>query len=128
MLGADVVVAHQTSFFDRKFEHLFSFRGEGDFPHHQGVEATWEVALNFLLELLEIDTQLLQDGDGDAATVLQYSQQDMLGPEILMMIALGLFPRQDNDPSRSLRESLEHASIPPQQGNSSPSISRTVRS
>jgi hypothetical protein len=93
MLSADIVVAHETGFFDRKFEDFFGLRCEGDFPHHQSVEAPREVALDLLLELLEINAQLLQDGDGDATTVLQNPQQDMLGPQVFMVIALGLFPR-----------------------------------
>jgi hypothetical protein len=78
-------------FFDCRIEYLFSLR-EGDLPTTKVLRLRGGCA-QLLLELLEVDTQLLQDGDSNAATVLQYPQEDMLGPEIFMMIALGLFPR-----------------------------------
>src|SRR5919198_1523820 len=70
MFGADVVMAHEAGLFHGKFEHFFGLGGEGDFAHHQSIEATRQIAFYLLLELFEIDAQLLQDGDGDAAPVL----------------------------------------------------------
>jgi hypothetical protein len=52
--------------------------------------------------------ETLQDRGRDALTVADEPEQDVLGPDEIVTEPPRLFPGQDDDPTRPLRESLEH--------------------
>ena len=54
------------------------------------------------------EPQPLQDGSRDTFAVTDEPEQDVLGPNEIMTEPPCLFPGQDDDPTRPLRESLEH--------------------
>src|SRR6185369_13429505 len=66
--------------------------------------------LDLLADRLEGDTERLQRLGGDALTLVDEAEQDVLGPDVVVVEEPRLFLREDHDPSGSVGEALEQDS------------------
>ena len=108
VLGPDVVVSELTRFLDRQLEHALGLRGERHLAEGQGLGEPGQRPLDFGLDGLQPEAEPLEHRSRDALAVTDQSEEDVLGPDEVMTEPPGLFPGQDDDPTRPLRESLEH--------------------
>ena len=108
VLGADVVVAELAGLFDAELEDPLRLGREGHLAEGQGLGEAGQRPLHLRLDRLEPEAEPLEDGGRDTLAVPNESQQDVLRAYEIVTEAPRLFPRQDDDPPRSLRKSLEH--------------------
>ncbi len=108
VLGADVVVPELAGFFDAQLEDPLGLGRERHLAEGQGLREAGQRALDFRLDGFEPEAEPLEDGCCDALAVTDETQQDVLRAHEIMPEAPGLFSRQDDDPPRPLRKSLEH--------------------
>ena len=65
--------------------------------------------LHLLAHGVERDAERLERLGGDALTLVDETEQDVLGADVVVVEHLGLFLGQDDDTTGSVGESLEHA-------------------
>ncbi len=105
VLRADVAVSQLARFAHRQLEHLLGARcigqigarGLGSFP-------LLDRLLDLLLNLVEFDVEVLQNGRGHAFTLADEAKQDVLRPDVLVMEPGCFLPRHGEDFPDSLRE------------------------
>ena len=114
VLGADVVVAELQRFAQRQLEDLLGARREGDVPGRLLLALADDV-LHLLAHRVERDAERLQRLGCDAFTLVDETQQDVLGADVVVVEHLRLFLGEDDHTTGSVRESLEHR-FPPGQG------------
>ena len=107
VLGADVVVAELQGLAQRQLEDLLGPRGEGDVPGRR-LLALADDLLDLLADGLERDAERLQRLGGDALTLVDQAEQDVLGADVVVVEHPGLFLGQDDNPPRAVGEPLEH--------------------
>jgi hypothetical protein len=112
VLGSDVVLAQETGFLDGKLEDLLGPWGEGNLAQGENILRRRELGDELRFELLEVDAHVLQHRDGDAAPLAEYPEQKMLGAEVLVLVLLSFAPGEDDHPSCTLSEPLEHNMSP----------------
>ena len=108
VLGPDVVVSELARFLDRQLEDPLRLRSERHLAEGQGLGEPGQRPLHFRLDRLQPEAEPLQHRGRDALAVADESEEDVLGPYEVMTEPPCLFPGQDDDPTRPLRESLEH--------------------
>ena len=107
MLGADVVMAEAQRLAERQLQNLLRARRErdlagGDFlpgsddPHNLGTNA------------VDRDLQRLKHACGQALLLAEQPQQNVLGPDVIVLERPGFFLRQHHNLAGSLCKSLEH--------------------
>jgi hypothetical protein len=64
--------------------------------------------LDLLAHGLERDAERLERLGGDALALVDEAEQDVLGADVVVVEHLRLFLGQDDDPTGSVGESLEH--------------------
>ena len=107
VLGADVVVAERERLAQGQLEDLLGARRERDLagrdlltgaddPHDLGADA------------LDGDVEGLEDAGGEALLLAQESEQDVLGPDVVVLEGPRLLLGEDDDLTGPLCESLEH--------------------
>ena len=111
VLGADVVVAELQRFAQAQLEHLLGARREGDVPGRLLLTLADDV-LHLLAHGVERDAERLQSLGGHAFTLVDETQQDVLGADVVVVEHLRLFLGEDDHTTGSVRESLEHRSTP----------------
>jgi hypothetical protein len=82
--------------------------GEWDVPGRRLV-ALADDLLDLLSYGVKADPERLQYLRGDAFTLADEAEQDVLGADVVVIKHPGFFFRQDNNPPRPLVERLEHA-------------------
>ena len=92
----------------RQLEDPLGLRRERHLTEGQRLGEAGQRPLHLGLDRLEPQPQPLQDGGRDAFAVPDEPEEDVLGPDEIVTEPPCLFPRQDDDPPRPLRESLEH--------------------
>ncbi len=92
MLRADIVMSHELGFFNRVLQDLLGLGGEGYFSYYEGIAAFGQIILQLDPELFQVYTQFLQNCYGYTASVFEYSQKDVLGPEKLMLVPFCFLP------------------------------------
>ena len=110
VLRADVVVAELQRLAQRQLQHLLGPRRERDVPARR-LLALADDLLDLLADALEGDAEALQGLRGDALTLVDQAEQDVLGADVVVVEHPGLFLGQDDNPSRSVGEPLEHALV-----------------
>ena len=110
VLGADVVVAELQRLAQRQLQHLLGARGERDVPAG-GLLTLADDLLDLLAHALQGDAQRLEGLGGDAFTLVDQPEQDVLGPDVVVVEHPGLFLGQDDHPPRAVGEPLEHSSL-----------------
>ena len=106
VLGADVVVAELQRFAQRELEHLLRARREGDVTR-RGLAAVADDLLDLGAHGLERDAERLERLGRDALALVDQAEQDVLGPDVVVVEESRLFLREDHDPSCSVGEALE---------------------
>src|SRR5690606_29384606 len=110
MLAADMVVSEQPGFLHRVFDDLLHPRAEGNLAEGHRRPAARQVALDLEAHLLRGQTHLLQNHESDAVRFTEDSEDEMFRAQIIVLVALSLFPSQDDDLPAFVRESFEHPS------------------
>ncbi len=111
VLGADVVVAQGERLAQRQLEHLLGPRRERDLPggdlftgaddpHHLGADA------------LDGDIERFEHARREALLLAKQAQQDVLGPDVVVLERARLFLSQDHHLPGTLCESLEQLTLP----------------
>ena len=110
MLGADVVVAQLQRFTQRQLEHLLRARREGDVAGRLLLPLADDV-LNLLAHGVERDAQALERLGGDALALVDETEQDVLGADVVVVEHLRLFLGEDDHTTGTVGESLEHVRL-----------------
>ncbi|GMA38410.1 hypothetical protein GCM10025883_04550 [Mobilicoccus caccae] len=107
MLGADVVVAELQRFAQGQLKDLLGARRERDVPA-AGLLALADDLLDLLAHGVERDAEAFQRLRGDALTLVDQAQQDVLGPDVVVVEHARFFLRQHDHTSGPVGEPLEH--------------------
>ena len=107
MLGADVVVAELQRLAQRQLEDLLRTRGEGDVAGGRRTALTDDL-LDLLPHGLERDAERLERFGRDAFALVDQPEQDVLGADVVVVEQPGLFLREDDDTTGSIREAFKH--------------------
>ena len=110
VLGADVVVAELQRLAQRQLQHLLGPRRERDVPARR-LLALADDLLDLLADALQGDAEALQRLGGHALTLVDEAEQDVLRADVVVVEHPGLFLGQDDNPSGSVGEPLEHALV-----------------
>ena len=119
VLGADVVVAELQRLAQRQLQDLLRSRGERDVTGGGRLALTDDL-LDLLADRLERDVQGLERLGGDAFTLVDQAEQDVLGPDVVVVEHPRLFLGEDHDAPGAIRESLEHVTVLRAEARSSP--------
>jgi len=103
-----MVVAKQTGFFDPVFDYFFHAGAERNFPKGHRGTAAGQIPFDFQTDLFCRKPHFFQNHEGDAVGLTQDGQDQVLRPEIIVLVPLGFFTREDNDLPTLVRESFEH--------------------
>src|SRR3990172_7288823 len=108
MFAADMVVTQKASFLYPIFNDFLHARAERDFTERHRGSSTRQIALDFQADLLCREPHLFQNHEGDAIGFTEYRQDEVLGPEVIVLVPLGFLTCEDDDLSTFIRESFEH--------------------
>ena len=111
VLGPDVVVAELQRLAQAQLEDLLRPGGEGDVTA-RGLLALADDLLDLLADGVQRDAQGLQRLGRDAFALVDEAEQDVLGPDVVVVEHPGLFLGQDDNTTGAVGESLEHVSLP----------------
>ena len=106
VLGPDVVVAELERLSQREFEHLLGARRERDVARRR-LAAVTDDLLHLGAHGLEGDAERLERLGGDTFALVDEAEQDVLGPDVVVVEQARFLLGEDNDPSRSVGEALE---------------------
>ena len=70
-----------------------------------------KVPFDFELDLFRREPHLLEDGDGDPVFFAEDAEEEVFGPQVVVLVALGLFAGQDDDLASPVGKLLEHARL-----------------
>ena len=111
VLGADVVVTELQGLAERELQDLLGAGREGDVTRRRRL-ALADDLLDLLAHRLERDVERLERLGGDPFSFVDQAEQDVLGPDVVVVEHPRLFLREDHDAAGSVRETLEHLSPP----------------
>src|SRR5581483_12014044 len=107
VLGADVVVAETQGLAQRQLEDLLGARRERDLARRDLV-ALADDPRDLGPDLLDGDVQGLEHACGEPLLLTQEPEQDVLGPDVVVLESASLVLGEDDDLARSFCEPLEH--------------------
>ncbi len=107
VLGADVVVAELQRLAQRQLEHLLGARRERDVAARRLLALTDDL-LDLGAHGLQRDAEALEGLGGDALTLVDEAEQDVLGADVVVAEHAGFFLRQHDHPTGPVCEPLEH--------------------
>ena len=90
MLRADVAVVQFAGLGHGELQHLLGSRRVGQLTHRRPGLTLAHLLFGALLNLVQIDVQVQQHGRRDAFSLTDQPQQDVLGPDIVVLQANGL--------------------------------------
>jgi hypothetical protein len=111
VLGTDVVVAELQRLAQRQLQDLLGPRRERDMPR-RCLLALADDLLNLLADRLQADAQRLQCLGRYTLALVNEAEQNVLGPDVVVVEHPGLFLSQDNNPPRPVGKPLEHIVAP----------------
>ena len=112
VLGADVVVAELQRLAQRQLEDLLRARRERDVTRRRGA-AVADDLLDLRAHGLERDAERLERLGGDALALVDQAEQDVLGPDVVVVEQARFLLRQDDHSAGSIGEAFEHGWNPP---------------
>ena len=112
VLGADVVVSELQRLAQRELEDLLGAGREGDVTRRRGAAVTDDL-LDLRAHGLERDAERLERLGGDALALVDQAEQDVLGPDVVVVEQARFFLRQDDHSAGSIGEAFEHGGDPP---------------
>ena len=89
-------------------EHFFDSRGVRDVADHLGLRSAADLLFDLHAHGLHVETHLLQHVHGNSLAELDQSEQQMLGPDVIVIETIGLFPGQGQHLLRSGSEIVHH--------------------
>ncbi len=107
VLGADVVVAELERLAQRELEDLLGAGGEGDVAG-RSLAAVADDLLDLRAHGLEGDAERLERLRGDALALVDQTEQDVLGTDVVVVEQARFFLRQDDHSAGSVGEAFEH--------------------
>ena len=107
VLGADVVVAELQRLAQRQLQHLLGARRERDVAR-RGLLALADDLLDLGAHGLQRDAERLERLGRDTLTLVDQTQEDVLGADVVVVEHPCLFLGKDDHATGSVRESLEH--------------------
>jgi hypothetical protein len=107
VLGADVVVTQRKGLTQSQLEHLLRTGREGDLAGGH-LLAGADDADNLSADTLDGDVQGLQDASGQSLLLTEEAEEDVLGPDVVVLERPRLLLGEDDHLTCSLCESLEH--------------------
>jgi hypothetical protein len=115
VLGADVVVAELGGLLEGQLDDLLRARREGDL--HGGLvgRPSLDDLLDLAADAVEVDVHGLEHTRGDAVTLLDQAEQDVLRADVLVVEALGFAAGEAHDLACAFSESVEHLRVSPGQ-------------
>ena len=106
VLGSDVMVAHAAGLVESDLDHPLH-PGGGDDPLDDDALFAGEQRSNRRARGLDSDAQIGQYEVGDSAIFAEQAEQEVLGPYVRVVGALGLFLRQRQDVLGAFAEAFE---------------------
>ena len=107
VLGTDVIVIELARFFEGQLDDAFGARRE-DHLLLDRLAAAADDGLDFRAHLRKIDAERLEHFGRETLTLGNNAEQDVLGSDVVVAQALGLFLREDDRASCSLGERFPH--------------------
>src|SRR5690606_32169116 len=107
VLRADVVVTELQRLPQRQLEHLLGPRRERDVPARRLLPLANDL-LDLLTHAFQRDAQRFESLGGYAFTLVDQTQEDVLGADVVVVEHPGLFLGQDDHPPSAVGEPLEH--------------------
>ena len=104
VLGADVGMIERLRFLAGERENFFHARRVRNVADHLGLRPGADLLLDFHPHGFEVETHLLQDVDGHALPELDQAEQQMLGPDVIVVEAVGFLAGERQDLLGSRRE------------------------
>jgi len=111
VLGADVLVAEAAGLLERVVDRALRLLVERELPHGVRVGPVLHPLLDLGAHLLQVDVEVLKDVGGDARTLLEEPQQDVLGPDVVMVEALRRLASVSHDLAGAVGKAIEHGII-----------------
>ena len=111
VLGPDVVVAELQRFAQRQLEHLLGAGRERDVAR-RGLPAVADDLFHLGAHGLERDAERLECLGGNSFALVDQAEQDVLGPDVVVVEQARFLLGEDYDPSRSVGEALEQNEPP----------------
>src|SRR5437867_9896635 len=113
MLCPDIAVIQLSRLAHGELEYLLRTRGIGKIrPGRTGRFYLLDGFFDLLLNLVQLDAQILQNGGRHALTLSDESEQDMLGPHVLVVEACCLLSRHREDLPHPLGEVVAVHCVP----------------
>ena len=109
VLGPDVVVAELQRLPQRQLEDLLGSGRERNLTGRRGLTSSHRL-LDLLPDRLERDRQRLERFDRHALPLVDEAEQDVLGPDVVVIQKPRLLLGQKDDPPSPIGEALEHPS------------------
>ena len=126
VLGADVVVAELQRLAERELEDLLGAGGERDVAARRGA-ALADDLLDLAADGLERDAEGLEGLRGDALALVDETEQDVLGADVVVVEEAGLLLRQDHDSTGPVGETFEQGVLPNTGGSCGESTPRPTQ-
>ena len=111
VLGADVVVVEVAGLLDRVLDDLLGPRRLGQLAHGDHLGAALDELLDLEADLAQVDVEVLEDVGADSGALLDEAEQDVLGPDVLVVEPLGLLVGEGHHLAGSVGESFEHGNL-----------------
>src|SRR5690606_28850994 len=94
----------------RQLEDLLGPGGEGDVPGRRLLTLTDDLD-DLVTNRCQVDVQRLEGVRGDAFTLVEKPEQDVLGADVIVVQVAGLFLSEDHHSASSVCEALKHSQI-----------------
>ena len=107
VLGADVVVAQAQRLAEGELEDLLGARGERDLPGRHFLAGA-DDAHDLRAHALHSDVEGLEHASGKPLLLAQQAEQDVLGPDVVVLERSRFFLRENDDLTGPFCKSLEH--------------------
>ena len=107
VLGADVVVTQREGLAQGELEHLLRTRREGDLPRGHLLAGTDDPD-DLSAHALDGDVQGFENPSGKTLLLAEEAEEDVLGPDVVVLERPRLLLGEDDHLTCSLCESLEH--------------------
>ena len=108
MLGADIAVPQLQRLAQTQLQHLLGVRSKGNVPVGGGI-AFADHLLDLLAGVVQGHALRGQCLGGNAFTLTNQAQQQMLGADVVVLEGPSFFLRQHNHASRTVGKPFEHA-------------------
>ena len=110
VLGADVVVAQAARLVDGQLDDLLGARRQADLADDRAVAAA-DDELDRGADLVQLDVHVLEHARRDALALAHEAEQQVLGPDVVVVEALGLILGKGEDLARPLGELVESVHV-----------------